>query len=184
MVALVVALVFLSIAIATTSIFLAKKKVVPVAMDSTGRVIPLVPLDQPYVTDSRVIGFVDECIRRSFGHDYENFRMTINDAKECYTPTGASEFEEAISPLIRDVINMNLVMSASLETTVVVRRGVRNGYFTWETQTPVTIYRRGTRETIAPVRYIVSALVIRVPLEQDVRGVLVRSIAVKPAGSP
>jgi len=92
-------------------------------MDSTGRVIPLVPLDQPYVTDSRVIGFVDECIRRSFGHDYENFRMTINDAKECYTPTGASEFEEAISSLIRDVINMNLVMSASLETTVVVREG-------------------------------------------------------------
>jgi len=144
----------------------------------------LIPLDQQFVNDSRVIGFVDECVRRSFAHDYENYRMTINDAKECYTPTGAAEFELAITPLIRDVVDMHLVMSASLETTMVVRRGIRNGYFTWETQTPMTLYRRGTRETIAPVKYVVSALVIRVPLEQDVRGILVRSIALKPLGAP
>lgn len=168
------------IAIIVMAAFLATTRVQPVAVDSKGSVIPLIPLDKPHVTDSRVVGFVDECLRRAFSHDYENYRMTMSTAKDCYTPAGAAEYETAIAPLIADMTRLNLVMSVSLEATVVSRRFVRDGIQVWETQTPMTLFRRGTRETLAPVRYMVMGLVIRVPLEHDVRGIAIRAINVRP----
>ena len=177
---LVITTAVLALAVLVLVFFLGSKRVYPVAIDAAGRVIPMISLDKPYVNDSRILGFVDECIRRSFSHDYENFRMSINDAKNCYTPGGASEYEAAISPLIADVTRMNLVMSVSLETSVVVNRYIRDGIYVWETQTPMTLYRRGTRETLAPARFLVTSMVIRVPLEHDVRGIAIRAINVRP----
>lgn len=182
-VALAIAVAVLSVVVLGLTFFLGSKRVHPVAVDSSGRVIPMVSLDRSYVTDSRVLGFVDECLRRSFSHDYENFRMTINDAKNCYTPGGAEEFERAISSLIGDLTRLNLVMSVSLETSVVSSRYIRDGIYVWETQTPMTLYRRGTRETLAPARFLVSSMVIRVPLEHDVRGIAIRAINVRPYSS-
>lgn len=177
---LAVAVAVLAIAALIMAVFLGSKRVYPVAVDGTGRVIPMIPLDNPYVTDTRISGFVDECIRRSFSHDFEHYRMTVSDAKTCYTPGGASEYEAAIAPLLNDLVRMNMLMSVSLEATVVTRRYVREGVFVWETQTPMTLFRRGSRETLAPVKYMVYGMVIRVPLEYDVRGIAIRAINVKP----
>jgi len=37
-----------------------------------------VTLDKPFVSDARVIGFTEECLRLSFAHDFENYRQTMN----------------------------------------------------------------------------------------------------------
>ena len=181
--ALTVALAALSIAALSLIFFLGSKRVHPIAVDATGRVIPVVSLDNPMLTDTRVSGFVDECLRRSFSHDFENFRQTVNAAKECYTPAGSREFDQAISPLLEDLQRMQIVMSVSLEASVVVNKYVRNGIYVWEVQTPMTLFRRGSRESIAPIRYLVTSNVMRVPLEHDVRGIAIRSIIIRPHGS-
>jgi len=183
MTAILVASIF-GLAIATLILvsFLATKRAVPVAVDATGRIIPVISLDQAHLPDNRILGFVDECLRRSFSHDFENFRITINEAKRCYTPTGAQEFEAAISPLIQEMRGMNAVLAVSLEASWVHRRFLRDGIRVWEIQTPMTLHRRGTREAIAPTTFIVSTLVIRVPLEHDVRGIAIRTINLRPAG--
>lgn len=179
-VVLSITVALLALALAVTGFFLGSKRIYPVAVDGSGRVVPLVPLDKPYVTDTRVLGFVDECLRRSFSHDFENYRQTINAAKQCYTPTGAVEYEAAIAPLINDLVQKNTVMSVSLGASVMSRRYVRDGVQVWETQTPMTMNRRGSRETLQPVQFMVTTLVVRVPLEHDVRGIAIRAINVAP----
>jgi len=181
-VALTLAVVMLALASLILAGFLGTKRTVPVAVDGTGRIIPVIALDQPHLPDNRILGFVDECLRRSFSHDFENFRITINEAKRCYTPTGAVEFEKAITPLIEDMRRMNAVMSVSLDASWVHQRYLREGIHVWEVQTPLTLHRRGTRESIAPTQFVVTTLVIRIPLESDVRGIAVRAINLRPAG--
>lgn len=162
------------------SYFVFHKKTEAFAVTENGRVIPLVPLDQPYVNDPRVASFAEECLRGSFGHDFENFRMTMNSAKNCYTSDGAKDFEAAMEPLLGDIKTKHLVMSSSLEPTVVEKSYKLAGVVHWETQTSMVLYRRGTREQLAPLKFLVTTVVTRVALDEQVRGISVRTINLKP----
>ena len=179
-VALAIALVALCAALGMAIYQLSQQKVQGYAATDTGRVIALVPLDQPYVTDARVTGFVDECLRQSFAHDFENFRMTMSAAKTCYTPSGATEFEEAMVPLLRDLQQRSLVMSSTLDPPVVTRVFKINGIVHWGTQTQLSMFRRGGRETLVPVKFRIDAIVQRIPLDANVRGIALRSIVLTP----
>lgn len=173
---LVVALVALS----SLTVFVWKKKIESFAVTESGQVVPLVPLDKPYVNDSRVTGFTEECLRASFAHDFENYRGTMSAAKNCYTAEGARDFERAMSPMLEDIKSKNLVLSSSLETTVVTKIYKLAGVVHWETETPMTLYRRGTREQLTPLKYLVTTTLRRVPLDEGVRGISVRTINLTP----
>lgn len=162
------------------AVFVFSKKVEAFAVSESGRVIPLVPLDKPYVNDPRVVGFVEECLRGSFGHDFENFRMTMNSAKNCYTSEGAIDFEAGMAPLLADITSKNLVMSSALQPTVVDRTYKLAGVVYWETVTPMMLYRRGTRDSLTPLKFLVTTVVKRVALDEQVRGISIRSINLKP----
>lgn len=179
-VALSVANVLLLITVPLLVYFLAAKKIVAVGITETGRVIELVTLDKPYVNDSRVAGFAEECLRLSFAHDFENYRQSMTFAKSCYTTEGARVFEAAMQPQIKDLIDRNLVMSAALEVTVVERTFVRAGVVYWITQTPVTLQKRGSKDMNRPERFLARTEVRRVPLDENVRGIAVSSISLKP----
>ena len=179
-VALSIACVALLVALIGAGFSLSKQKVQGYAVTDAGRVIPLVSLDQPYVTDSRITGFVEECLRRSFAHDFENFRLTMSAAKDCYTPTGAEAYEAAMGSLIADLRNRSLVMSVSLEPTVVTRVFKVNNVVYWATQTPLVLYRRSGRETLTPVRFRIESVTQRIPLDHHVRGIALRSINMHP----
>lgn len=163
-------------------IFLAKKSVQTVAMSESGRVVPLIPLDKPYVNDGRVIGYVEECLRTSFSHDFENFRITMRAASDCYTVDGAGSFENAMAPLLKEIRDRSMVMAAALEPTVVRRDYKVNGVVHWETQTPMVIYRKGTKDALKPQRVLVTSTVTRVPLDEHVRGISLRAIALRYVG--
>lgn len=178
-----IALVCLSITSVSLSVFVFKKKIESFAVSESGRVVPLIPLDQPYVNDSRVTGFSEECLRTSFAHDYENYRLSMNNAKNCYTSSGARDFEVAMEPLLADVKSKNVVLSSSMEPTVVVKAYKLSGVVHWETQTLMTLYRRGTREQLTPLKFLVTTIIQRVALDEHVRGISVRSINLKPMSS-
>lgn len=179
-VALSISSLALLIALVGAGFALSKQKVQGYAATDTGRVIPLVSLDQPYVTDSRVTSFVEECLRKSFAHDFENYRLTMATAKDCYTPQGSEAYEAAMSPLITDIKQKSLVMSASLEPTVVSRVFKVNNVVYWATQTQLVLYRRSGRETLTPVRFRIESITQRIPLDHNVRGIALRSINMSP----
>lgn len=151
------------------------------AITDTGRVIPLVPLDKPYVGDSRVVGFADECIRTAFSHDFLNFRQTLASASSCFTTDGSASFNTAIAPLIQDLESRRMVMTPTMQPAVVVRTFKRGGQvFSWVVQTKMTLNREGTRDRVIPTTYVVDLVVERVSLEESVRGIAVSQINVRP----
>lgn len=160
----------------------ATKRPATFAITETGRIIPLVPLDKPYVSDARVVGFADECVRESFGHDFLNFRTTMANARECFTSGGSASFNAAIAPLLVDIQSRRLVMSATLQPAVVVKTSVQGDrVYTWVVQSKMTLFREGTKDRVAPATYVVDLVIERVPLEDSVRGIAVSQINVRPA---
>lgn len=175
-----VANVLLLVTVPMLVYFMATKRIAAVGITETGRVVELVTLDKPHVNDSRIVGFAEECLRLSFAHDFENFRQTMNTAKGCYTASGARVFEEAMAPQLKDITARSLVMSPALEVTVVERSFTIGGVVHWVTQTPMTIHRRGSRDSSRPEKFLVRSEIRRVPLDENVRGIAVSSIALKP----
>lgn len=176
-----VALAAMTVITIALTVFVFKKKVETFAMSESGRVIPLIPLDTPYVNDSRVSGFTEECLRTSFAHDPENYVLTMATAKGCYTALGAENFEIQMAPLLADIKKESVVMSSSFEPTVVTRVYKLGGVVQWDLLTPMVLYRKGTRKALQPVKFDVTTTVTRVPLEDNVRGISLRRINLRPA---
>lgn len=170
---LVIGMIFLGYLAAT-------RKPIIHAITESGRIIPLVPLDQPYVGDPRIVGFSDECIRQAFSHDFLNFRASLSDSKRCFTSSGADGFDAAITPLIEDIKKRRLVMTATLEPAVIVKSYKSKGVATWVVQTKMTLFREGTSERVPPASFVLDLVVERVPLEESVRGVGIAQINVRP----
>ena len=174
--------VFLALAVAFAALALAFfRKPVAVGIDPSGRVVPLVTLDKPYVTDSRVVSFATECITRAFSHDFVNFRASVAESSSCFTPDGNREFVSAITPHIDELVRNRFVMSATMRPAVVLRAEQISGVFTWSVETEMTLYREGTAARLTPTKYRVNMLVERVGLDQDPRGLAVSRFFVKPA---
>lgn len=158
------------------------KKPQVVATTDSGRIIPVVPLNKPYVTQSRVIAFVEECTRRAFAHDFVNYRETISRASECFTPDGASMYASAMEPMIKDLIQRRMIMSASVEPPVILQGPVEvRGRAMWVVQTKMALFREGSKDRITPQNFVVDMEVVRVDLEESARGISIRTINVRPA---
>lgn len=181
MVAQAIAIVVMALGLILAFYSATTKRPEVLAVTEAGRIIPLVPLDKPYVSDARVVGFADECVRAAFGHDFLNFRTTMAGARQCFTTEGGRNFDEAISPLLKDIQERRMVMAVTLQPAIIVSSTVRSGRVkTWVVQTKMTLFREGTKDRVAPVTYIVDLVVERVPLEDSVRGISVSQINVRP----
>lgn len=161
--------------------YLSKMKVEVIAVTETGQLAYPAALNVANVPDSRVLGYVDECVRSSFSHDFENYRRTINHARECYTAQGRISFMTAFEPLLQDIINRRLVMSVTTETPVVVRGPyLFRGVVAWDVETVITLFFHGTRERFPQQRRAASIRVVQVPLEENPRGLGVEAIQLAP----
>lgn len=172
---------FLTIANLVLVWSLVSSKTEVIATTESGSIINPVPLPQAFVTDSRVLGFVDECVRASFAHDFENYRRTVNSVLPCYTSQGGKSFSRALEPLLEDIRSRRLVMSATMEPPAIVRGPyILGGRATWELETILTLHFQGTRERFPVIRRRASVMVVRVPLEENYRGVAIEAIQLSP----
>ncbi|WP_432263541.1 DotI/IcmL family type IV secretion protein [Cupriavidus sp. TMH.W2] len=152
-----------------------------VAISETGAVIKTAPLDEAFVTEPRMLSTVDECIRRSFSHDFVNYRRTFNDALPCYTESGGKAFATAIDTYLKDLRERRLVMATTTEPAAVARGPYRSdGRVTWDVQVPVTLYYNGQSGSFTPLQRLATLRVVRVPLEENTRAVAIDSMQLSP----
>jgi len=178
---LIAATVVMAISTMCLTWYALHEKVEVIAITESGAVINPVPLNAAFVTDTRVLSFSDECLRSSFSHDFENYRRTINAALPCYTAAGAKEFTAAIDPLLQDIKSKRVVMSITTEPAVIVRGPMMIGArVTWEAQIVMTMFFSGTKERYAPQQRIANISIVRVPIEEDARGIGINAIQLAP----
>lgn len=152
-----------------------------IAVTEDARLIRPVPLPEAFVTEARVLGFVDECLRISFSHDFENFRRSFNNALPCYTSEGGKALAQALDPLLTDIEQRRIVMSTTAEPPALVRGPMlRNGRATWEVESVISMYLQGTRERFNTQVRLARVTVVRVPVAENPRGVAINSIQLSP----
>ena len=147
-----------------------------------GGVIPIVPVDQPYLNDAAVLNFAVEAITNSLTLNFANWRAQLSSASDFFErPNGWNNFLEALegSGTLDLIRNRNLVSSVVANGAVIVDRGPDSrGRYRWVVQVPVTISYQSANEGRSETR-LAELEIARLPTWQTSRAVGVTRVLIR-----
>lgn len=143
----------------------------------TGRMVRVIPLNQPYLSNQSLLTRVQECIQQANTYDFVNFQRSFQTASSCFTDGGWNAFATELDRVgtLRAVQKQRLVAQA-VATGVPVITGQpmeRNGILTWVVQMPVRISFQGGEggRGLATQNLLITATVQRVPEYENQYGI-------------
>lgn len=143
------------------------------ATDSTGRIVPLVPLNQPNLSTSALLQWANSAAVACFSYNFVSYRQELQAASEFFTPEGWQAFITTLqsSNNLTAVIARKLVVSAvATGAPVVLQQGVLNGQYSWRVQMPLLVTYQSI-EQVSQQSLVVTMLITRVSTLTSVRGI-------------
>lgn len=158
------------------------------ATDSQGRLIQILPLDEPNLTTASVLQWVNIAVISVFTYDFVNYRQQLQAASQFFTPDGWQDFLGAIksTQTLNDVIAKKLVVSAvATGAPVVLQEGnLQLGFekrYAWRIRMPMLItYQNAAQVTQQNV--VATILVVRVSTLDTPKGIGIAQLVVSSTG--
>lgn len=143
------------------------------ATTEDGRLIPMLPLDQPNLSEPALMSWAAQAATESMTFSFNDFRRRLQDASRHFTKTGWESFTAALqkSRIMETVEASQQVVSAAPQgAPVILQEGVMGGRYVWRLQMPMLItYQSGTRARTDS--WLVNMVVVRVPRLESPNGV-------------
>lgn len=151
-----------------------------------GGILPIVALNEPYLTNNQINNFAVEAITRSLTFNFATWRQDLNDASRYFTkPEGYDAFLRTLTESgMRDyVIRNKLITTAVVSGAVVITETGPNdqGIFHWVVQVPLRVTYESASEN-SSATLLAEMEIVRVPTQEMSEGVGVRRVTVKPGG--
>lgn len=143
------------------------------ATTSDGKVIKMTPLSEPLVTNPELLQWVTVAATSANTYDFVNWRKSLQEVSDYFTPTGWKEFQEQLkaSNNLQTVISKKLSVSAvPTGAPVVLDRGLIGGVYKWKVQLPMLItYQSASTNISQPV--VATMLITRVSTLDTPKGI-------------
>lgn len=107
-----------------------------------GRIIPIIPLDQPNLSSSAILQWANTAAIAVYTYDFVNYRQALQSASDFFTPDGWKNFWTVLqsSNNLNAVLSDKLIVSAvATGAPVILEEGVMYGVYTWKVQMPMLI---------------------------------------------
>jgi len=143
------------------------------ATTADGRIIDIVPLDQPFLTNARVASWTANSIQEIMGFGYHNHEQHMDKIKHLFTANGFSSFQKALSDakFMEAVKARRVVVKLRIRGAPEIMNGlVRNGVYTWYLRIPITLNFDGEQPP-APLTFDLLLQVMRVSTLQNPDGI-------------
>ena len=154
------------------------------ATSTDGRIMPLVPLDQPNLSQSALLQWANTAAIAAYTYDFVNYREALQAASEYFTPAGWDSFMTALntSGSLQNVISKKLIVSAvAVGAPVVIQQGLLDSTYTWKVQMPMLItYQSASQYSQSTVT--VTMLITRISTISTARGVGIAQFLVSAGG--
>lgn len=187
---LIVLLFLLALTIGCLSIsiiILVKSRPTPTyfATTESGRIIPLIPLNQPNLTDQAILQWATQAVTTVFTYNFVNYRSVFQDSRQYFTGGGWGNFMQAISSskLLSAVQEEKLMLTAVVSSApVITNEYVFDGKYTWKAQVPVLVTFQSLSQT-SYQSYIISLTIERVSTLDNKYGVGIGSFVAQQSSS-
>lgn len=152
------------------------------ATDPQGRIITLVPLDEPNMSDQAILSWANIAATSVHTYDYVNYRQQLQAASQYFTTEGWQAFMNALqsSNNLDAVIAKKLVVSAvATGTPVKLQEGIIDGRYGWRVQIPLAVTYQSASETSVQ-NNIATILIVRIPTLTNPQGIGIASFIESP----
>lgn len=134
------------------------------AIDGENRLVPIRALSEPFITEAKLLSWVNERVAKAYRMDPQNYKAQVNEMIPDFTPNGFAQYVESLKASgIIDFMVKNLLVSSATSTGVplITERNVTpNGTYYWRVQVPILVeYRSATQA--ATKKRIVEVVVVR-----------------------
>jgi intracellular multiplication protein IcmL len=142
------------------------------ATTSDGRIISIVPLNEPFRAPAEVIAWAAKTSKSVLTFDYRDYRRRLQEAAVNFTPTGWESFTKALkeSRILEAVEARKLVISLNIDGAPEIKNSFsHDGIYTWYLTFPITINFDGN-DPPAPIQAKLILQVVRVSTLQNPEG--------------
>lgn len=146
------------------------------AVDKQGRLTAIVPLGVPFVSDSKLLTWAQQCVTDANTYDFVNYQKQFQQNSRCFTQAGWEQFMAAVerAKSLETVKSQRLVaQGVGAGAAVVLRKGLRRGVYTWEIEQPIIVTYQGGQagRTSITQRLLVTLTISRIPTFESEEGV-------------
>lgn len=107
-----------------------------------GKLIPMIPLDQPNLNDQSVLQWVATAVVSLYTYDFLNFRATFQNNQQYFTPDGWRAFLAGLttSRNLQTVQDKKLTVQAvPAGAPIITKEGLLDGRYAWQVQIPILV---------------------------------------------
>ena len=157
------------------------------AVTPSGTLTPIIPLDQPNLSQQAVIQWATQAAAAAYTFDFVNYRKNLQAASQFFTPSGWNYFISALqaSRNLNTITEKKLVVSAVVTKAPVInwQGTLPDGAYGWRIEVPLTVsYQSPSVNTSTPL--VVTMTIRRVPTIYSARGIGIEQFVVSSASSP
>lgn len=151
------------------------------AADGT-RIIPLVPLSEPYVTSADAIQFARDTINRSLTINFQQYHQQLEDVRGAWTRAGFKQFLDQLGAAgyLESVKTKRMNMTVTAGTGVITREYLLNGVYIRDVELPIEIKLAGQTTEMQPQPFIAKVKVSRIDTLDSLDGIALDSVVIKP----
>lgn len=143
------------------------------ATTADGRVINIVPLNQPFRSRGQVVAWAAGKAQDVMRFGYNDYRQRLQDSSVNFTPSGWESFTAAMKEarILAAVEERKLTVSLNIQAAPEVQKaGVKDGIYRWLLKIPAVIEFDGP-EKLSPMRVNLLLQVVRVSTLQNPNGI-------------
>jgi len=164
------------------SIWLIVDKPQPVQFktDNEWRVLPPVPINEPYISTPNLIQWVSDTLPSLFTLDFVNYAAQMNVAATAFVGDGWTKFQRALQNYAAPAVVQNgklFVTATAGGAPFVTNQGMIQGSYGWWIQMPLNLSYSSANKG-ATRSLIVKVMVVRVPTLDDLKGIKIEDIIV------
>lgn len=151
--------------------------------EPSGRLLPVVPLDQPHQSDEEIVKWTVDAVTQIYTFDFANFRRQFQNAQKLMTPIGWENFHTALRDsgnFVAVTENRYVTTAAPSGPAIVVSKGLLsdaygNVRYSWVIDVPLLVSYRSSKQ-VTSQDLIVRVNIVRVPSYVNYVGSQIRQI--------
>lgn len=160
--------------------YLSKPKPVNFVTMEDWRVLPLVPVEKPYLSTPDLLQWVAKYVPASFEVDFNNYSDELKSHQQYFTPDGWSVFSNQLNNYVDYTVmqQQKLFISAvPAGAPTVTNEGLLSGRYAWTVAIPIVINYTGIKQP-AITNLKLEVVVVRVPTTDNLNGVAIDNVNV------
>ena len=112
------------------------------ATDNVGRLIPIIPVDRPNMSNDDVSAWAIEAVQAAYSYDYINYRAQLQDSQKYFTNYGWTKYMSALtaSNNLLALTQRKLIQTAVVvDKPKILAQGILSGAYAWRFQMPMLV---------------------------------------------